>query len=469
MLNEELAGLIHELNNSLSGFMQGVDGAIFGMPIFKEWEGRTSTLTVTDECNLRCSYCYCTKTPKRMTWDIAKSYIDLVFSEQIDLCEIPKEKQEAINHRKIFEFIGGEPLLESVLMFKSMDYIIEKVNGLPDNHPWKRTDWYCPTCDKNHDVGFRFMLSTNGLLLNDIQIQQKLLSYPKSNLFIAVTLDGTKEMHDLCRLTTEGKGSYDDVMRAWRWLSHHFPSGTTSTKSTIAHENLDYVSDITKFFYDLGLTYLSQNCVFENVWERGDQIKLFQQLVKTADFLIEKQRYTKMGVRWFSPMMLQRATNNGKWCGAGIYMDACDWSGATYPCLRFKQLKKQEPYVMGSVNAGVIRDPQCIAKFEDSDVNSIYNPLQKQLSGLKCQNCPISSQCSDCQAYAYDCFGRLEAKSPFICPMHKAAAVANIYFFSTLLGVPIAPDYLQQLLEEWTKDDYFLSDGEFNYDNSHSI
>jgi len=431
------------------------------LPMEESWHGRTSTLIVTDECNLRCTYCYCIKSPEKMTWKIAKEYIDALFEESRDFHLLPKDSQLEIDHRKIFEFIGGEPLLEAELMFKCMDYIVERVYLLDENHPWKRTDWPCP-CGKNHDNGIRFMISTNGLLLNEEWIRKHLLSYPERFVYIGMTIDGTQEMHDLCRKTVDGRGSYDEVMKAWRWLSKHFKGCTNSTKSTIAHENIDYIFDIVKYFYDLGLTSLSQNCVFENVWHRGDQFRLFKQLVKTADFLIQKERYKKISVRWFSSAILTKSQDFfGKWCGAGTYMDACDWSGKVYPCLRFKQIKTREPYVMGSSCMG-LRSSSCIDEFmEASKISPIHNPIQAKTTGIACATCPISSQCSDCQAFGYDCFGRLDVKTPFLCPMQKATAVANIYFFSHLLDVPVAEDYLEELLDDWTKNDYFSTDGEF--------
>lgn len=450
----ELFTLIDDLNRTIAPFIERSD-----FYAVRDWEGRTSTLVITDDCNLRCTYCYCTKTPLVMTWDIAKKYIDLLFDEAMPFSDIPKEEQTTLKHRKVFEFIGGEPLLQAELMFQCMDYILGRVQELPDTHPWKRIDWPCGCVGNPHpSPGIRFMISTNGVLLNEQWIRDKFLSYNSDYFHIGVTLDGTKEMHDLCRVTPDGQGSYEDVMKAWRWLANHYPHTVTTTKSTISHENIDYIYDIVRFCYDLNLKDLPQNCVFENVWHRGDQLRLFRQLVKVADFLLERERYKKMHVRWFSPTMLTKSNGEGKWCGAGVHMDECDGNGLIYPCLRFKQLKQREPLVMGSVASGIIRTEEWQEKLKATDVNAIYNPRQEDITGLNCDRCPVSGQCGDCQAYAYDCFGSLEAKSPYICPMHKAAAVANLYFFAKLIGSPLDTDYLESLLEEWTATDSFFKD-----------
>ena len=461
MLVEELYELIETLRKMIQKITLDVS---FDS---EQWEGRSSTLILTDECNLRCTYCYCTKTPRIMSWDVAKEYIDFIFEESLSLADIPKAEQTEMIHRKIFEFIGGEPLLQASLMFKCMDYILERTEALPDNHPWKRDDWRCPVCPTPHRVpGIRFMISTNGLLLNDPGIRQGMEKWDSDYVSIGATLDGTREMHDLCRKTPEGEGSHAQVINAWRWLLKKYPPCATSTKSTIAHENIDYIYDIVKYFYNMGITTLAQNCVFENVWHRGDQHRLLRQLIKVSDFLIERRRYEKMKVRWFGSSYFEKTTSEAKWCGAGTYMDSCDAAGLLYPCLRFKELKIRPPFIFGDTKAG--KNQEILDDFITLSKNVINNPEQHILSGLpECINCPVSALCADCQAFAYDCFGSLEAKSPFICPMHKAVCVANVYFFCKILELPIDPLYLEECLEAWTKNNYFSTDGDYQEWLSH--
>jgi len=419
-----------------------------------QYDGVNSTLIVTDECNLRCTYCYCNKEPNRMSWDIAKDFIDGHFERTKNDHLIKKEDQVTARHRIIWEFIGGEPLLEASLVFQCMEYIVNRVDKLHDNHPWKRTDWPCD-CGKPDGRGFRFMLGTNGLLLNDPFVQKNLLKY-KNHIHIGVTLDGDQEMHDLCRKDTEGKGSFDRVMRAWVWLREEFPYAVTSTKSTIAHENLPHIFRIIKFFHNLepDKFYLMQNCVFENVWWKGDQFVLFNQLCDVADFLIEGEKYKKFMARWFDLNIFSKSESPNNWCGASQSMNACDHTGSIYPCLRFKHIDK--PYILGSLKCGIDQDLR--------DKMNLGNPIhscnQIKIAGVDCPNCPVSSLCSECQAGAYNVFGRMDVKSPFICPMHKAVVFANIYFFGKLMKFTeisdsLFRDYLIRLLDDYTKTNYF--------------
>lgn len=52
------------------------------------------------------------------------------------------------------------------------------------------------------------------------------------------------------------------------------------------------------------------------------------------------------------------------------------------------------------------------------------------MSNDECFNCPIAEGCSWCAAYNYQCTGNLDSRATFICPMHKARALANAYFWN---------------------------------------
>lgn len=48
----------------------------------------------------------------------------------------------------------------------------------------------------------------------------------------------------------------------------------------------------------------------------------------------------------------------------------------------------------------------------------------------KCFYCPIAAGCSNCSGYDYQVFGTPDARATFICIMHKARALGNIYFWN---------------------------------------
>lgn len=81
--------------------------------IWKDGLAQTLTFIVTENCNLRCNYCYIThkSSNKKMSFDVAKKFIDYVLSEEMIR---PKGV--------ILDFIGGEPLLEIKLIDQICDY-----------------------------------------------------------------------------------------------------------------------------------------------------------------------------------------------------------------------------------------------------------------------------------------------------------------------------------------------------------
>ena len=53
--------------------------------IWKDGIAQTLTFIVTEDCNLRCSYCYIThkSSNKKMSFNVAKKFIDYVLSEEM--------------------------------------------------------------------------------------------------------------------------------------------------------------------------------------------------------------------------------------------------------------------------------------------------------------------------------------------------------------------------------------------------
>ena len=79
---------------------------------------------------------------------------------------------------------------------------------------------------------------------------------------------------------------------------------------------------------------------------------------------------------------------------------------------------------------------------------SMTNITRQSQSTDECLNCPIAKGCGWCSAYNYEKFGTLNKRATFICPMHKAESLVNVYYWNTLykkLNLPdIFPLYLQE-------------------------
>ena len=173
------------------------------------------TFIVTEDCNLRCKYCYITHKAKgkKLALQTAKKFIDYLLNDnKIHRCQ-----------SIILDFIGGEPLLEAELIEDICDYF--KIRSYEEENPWY---WR-----------YRINISTNGVNYSDNAVQ-RLIENNKGKISIGITIDGTKEKHDLQRVFPDGTGSYDVVNKNIKLWLEQFPG---STKVTFASDDLKYLKE----------------------------------------------------------------------------------------------------------------------------------------------------------------------------------------------------------------------------------
>ncbi|MGF6376840.1 uncharacterized protein M2140_001918 [Clostridiales Family XIII bacterium PM5-7] len=369
---------------------------------------KSVTFQVTDDCNLACSYCYQThKGKRRMSLDVAKKLVDLLL---IGDKGIGSYIDPVTSPGIILDFIGGEPLLEITLIDQIVDYF--RGEALRLNHPW---------ADK-----FRVGICSNGVLYNDPEVQRVLTKH-RNHMSFSVTLDGNKELHDMCRLFPDGKPSYDIAVAAIKdWMSNGFYMGS---KITVAPANVSYVYEASKHMVDLGYREININCVYEDGWEISHAQELYKQLKQFADYVIDND-VDELYYAFFNEDNYKKlpASDNKNWCGGNGVMLACDPDGVLYPCLRYMESSlgdDQEPYIIGDVDNG-LAPSQC----HKDRLSCLGCITRKSQSTDECFDCPIGAGCSWCTAYNYQVNGTPNSRVINICDMHKAASLANAYFWN---------------------------------------
>lgn len=373
----------------------------------KSWNSsiaKSITFIVTKDCQLACKYCYLVgkNEKERMSWDVAKKAVDYIL-------EHPNEfNEDAV----IWDFIGGEPFLEIDLIDKICDYI--KTQMFLRKHHWFNS--------------YRFSFSTNGINYNSDKVQ-KFIEKNHSHLSIGITIDGTKQKHDLNRIWKgigKEKGSYDDVVRNIPlWLSQ-FPYG--GTKVTISSADIPYIKESVLHLYSLGIHEVNINCVFEDVWNENDD-KLFEnQLIELADAIIDCELYSQYTCSLFSEHIgkpLNSKLQNENWCGAGKML-SIDAAGNFYPCTRFAQysLRNKKALIIGNIDEGI--DKNKLRPFLTLD--------RCTQSTQECIDCEVASGCAWCQGENYDAAGSptIYQRATAICKMHKARVRANNYYWNKL-------------------------------------
>jgi len=172
----------------------------------------TAWLHITNQCNLRCTYCYVEKTGARMD----KKMGEKVIRRLIDSAKKHKFKEIRIN------FSGGECLLE----FKLIKHLID----------------YSKKLGKKSKIKFSFLLLSNGIL-----ITKEIAEYTKKNkIMIRISLDGMKKYNDKGRVFSNGKGSFDFIVRGIRIMQKVKASYFVGV--TVTDSNVDGLYLLTKFF-----------------------------------------------------------------------------------------------------------------------------------------------------------------------------------------------------------------------------
>lgn len=376
-------------------------------PVGDSWEsGRAKSITfiVTKDCQLACKYCYLVgkNEKERMSWSVAKKAVDYILeNEQL----FPEPSV-------IWDFIGGEPFLEIDLIDKICDYI--KVEQYRRNHKWFKS--------------YRFAFSTNGINYSSDKVQN-FIKKNSDHISIGITIDGTKRKHDLNRIWKGNgpeKGSYDDVVKNIPLWMSQFPFA--GTKVTISSADIPFICESVLHLYSLGIHEVNINCVFEDVWNEGDDLLFEEQLIKLADAIIDGNYYADYSCSFFMESIgkpMDPDSENENWCGAGRML-AIDAAGIYYPCTRFAQysLRNKRAWIIGDVEKGI--DQNRIRPFLALN-RCVQSPQE-------CIDCEVASGCAWCQGENYDAASTstVYQRATAICKMHKARVRANNYYWNKL-------------------------------------
>lgn len=398
----------------------------------------TVTFQITNDCTCACTYCYqINKGKKYMTKDTADKIIALLF----DMYE-QDNKDNLINKdvtTLVVDFIGGEPFLNIEIIEYVCNQILKKC--IEVDHPWLNT--------------LRFSICSNGDLYFSPKVQNFLKIY-KDFISFTVTIDGPEEVHNTCRIRSDGTGNFEKAFQAWRHYNDIYDNDDFGTKITIAPENLPIISNIAQFFIDNKVKILAMNPAYESQWTI-DQAKIYyNQLKIIADNLLEYFIDNNFFVEeHFYPIIdLQ------PWCGGYGQMLAFDPDGIAYPCVRFMDSSlgtEIKPIIIGNCNNGIYNTP------EERELWDKFHSINRLTENTEeCINCPIAHGCGECAAWSYQSAGGvLGIRNTNICHMHKARYLANIYYWNKYYRQNNIPKRMKFML---SKEDIlnYIDEDEYN-------
>lgn len=380
----------------------------FGDSYVQMYEGRQAknvTFLVTHRCNLRCTYCYeHHKSDARMSLETAKQCVDLLFAEDERQSPLVNEHDA---HGLILDFIGGEPLLEIGLIDDIMAYFLSR--AIEKKHRWA--------------TNYMISMSTNGLLGDEPAVKRFLQKYA-GRVSVGVTIDGDRAAHDACRVDAEGRGSYDRAIRMFRAVTDE--AGRRHTKYTVAPGNLPLLAaSVRHLIENEGVGTVHCNCVYEAGWTAAHARELYRQLKEISDWVRKNAPKVYVSILDWQAGGHLPDSDTQNWCGGAGRMLAFDVDGTVLPCMRYSPLsvgEKQPLYRIGDVGAGIARRPDDAARLA-----ALQRITRQSQSAQECLECPINEGCAWCTAYNYEVTGSPDRRVTYICEMHKARVLAQVY------------------------------------------
>lgn len=352
---------------------------------------------VTQDCQLRCNYCYLIgkNNVGKMTWETAKEIVDFLMS-------LPIAKEDPV-----FEFIGGEPLLEIDLISRISDYLVEKMKE--KNHSWLDS--------------YQFRFTTNGLNYSSDKVQRYIKKY-RDHIAVQISIDGDKKKHDMNRKFVTGEGSYDKLLpNVNLWVKQFGKEAMSMT--VISHGDLPYLSESVIHLITLGIKSIVVSMVVEDVWQEGDDKIFEKELMIIADYIIDHRLWNDVTISSFQQDLGEKEKyEHIQPCGLPAF--TFDYKGNIYTCLRFVSysLRSKSPRIIGNIATGL--DYNKLRPLMAFDRESSYPE--------KCLKCEISSGCRWCPAENYDssATGTIFNRTTTVCELHKANVRVKNYFWNKI-------------------------------------
>lgn len=358
-------------------------------------------LNVTDECNLRCKYCFVNKQPNYIALQTAKDVVDFLAANAQGTDRIP-----SIN------FFGGEPTL-------MWDSIIVPLVKYTRERYWE----------------FDFSMTSNGVLLTE----DKLKFLKENNMGLLLSIDGDKETQDINRPLKNGDGSFDVVMANVPKILEYNPY--IIFRATVTPETVNKLYHNMLFAEQIGFKNYFVVPDTLDTWSDEDRRILYKQMNLFADHCIDSMRqgilpinFVELNKRFRKIIKRNNAIINDEKiivkscdkCGLGVYhMAAIGYDGSIYSC---QELCTNDginsPFYIGSIYDGV----------DDSKRLSLCNLFDNNfIVGNSCDSCILNRICDGgCVAHNYFTNGNIYIANDVLCEWERILFNTAVKIMTTL-------------------------------------
>lgn len=329
---------------------------------------RTVILTLTQDCNLACSYCF-EHNKSRNNMD-CKTAVDIIETEYRKLQE---------NEILEIDFFGGEPFLEFDLIKEIVEYIEQ--SSLRDK--------------------VLFFVDTNGTLIDE-NIKKWLLNH-EDNFICGLSYDGTPFMHDMNRCNSSSMIDLD-------FFAKVYPEQTI--KMTVSVETLPYLASGIIFLEEKGFE-VACNLAYGIDWSKNDnKYYLERELKKLIEHYLDNPQITPCSLldRDICGISYNKDTKP-RFCGAGINVVSYDVDGQAYPCQFFM------PLSVGREKAEKSRS-----------LTFFYENVPLEVLDPKCKDCIAKAICPTCYGANYFQCGNIYMQDDNYCNLQKIIIRAQSFF-----------------------------------------
>ena len=365
---------------------------------------------LTEECNLRCSYCFVNKKPRPMSRETALKILHFFLRPDVSR----EAKQLNLN------FFGGEPFLQ-----------VERMQDI-----WKEWQRLSPASKKS----LKFGATTNGTLAGP-RVERII---KETQMVLLVSLDGEAQTHEH-RPLISGRSSYSLVVKNLPKLIQWSPC--TSIRVTFHPQSLDLVGSVRRAM-EFGAHWILLGPVVEADWRGCEQVveEQFQELAEWFLSEVFQSRVPPLKLTWGALRLWHQLRplhrRPSRPCPVGGSLLAIDPDGNVMPCHRFLYRPKEW---LGHLDGHAL-----------SQKRHVYDQLRTS-DILGCDDCLARPICGGgCRVVSLQSGGGLYGTHPFHCLITRAHArmVERIYNglqthpdFKRVFAAPVGPDIPEAFLE----------------------
>ncbi len=210
-------------------------------------------LALTTDCVLNCNHCRIDKSARMtMPYEYAEKGIRMLL--------------DSPGRQKRLELYGGEPFLKYDLMKKCVRFAREY------------------SAERNKLLSIS--IATNGLLID----KEKTDFLKENRINLSISVSGSKENHDLCRIFPDGHGSWDALEPKIEFMLREMNHYDIVALECVAPDGAFRLLQDMRTLVAKGFKVINVECVHGMDWSDGQLDQLASALQDFADYLFDEIR-----------------------------------------------------------------------------------------------------------------------------------------------------------------------------------